>query len=80
MNPITSHYTTDIDHLRLFLFTTDALLAKQAEQVGIDSIIVDWERIGKRERQISYSTQINADTPEAKYRTKIVGNEENPDD
>ena len=39
MNPITSHYTTDIDHLRLFLFTTDALLAKQAEQVGIDSII-----------------------------------------
>ncbi len=64
MNPITSHYTTDIDHLRLFLFTTDALLAKQAEQVGIDSIIVDWERIGKRERQISYSTQINADTPE----------------
>jgi hypothetical protein len=59
-----SHYTTDIDHLRLFLFTTDALLAKQAEQVGIDSIIVDWERIGKRERQMSYSTQINADTPE----------------
>ena len=33
-----SHYTTDIDHLRLFLFTTDALLAKQAEQVGIDKL------------------------------------------
>jgi hypothetical protein len=54
----------NFDHLKLFLFTTDISLAKQAEQVGVDCIIVDWEQSGKRERQVIYSTEINSDTPE----------------
>ncbi|MEY2977418.1 MAG: hypothetical protein RLZZ435_1557 [Cyanobacteriota bacterium] len=59
-----SNTTTNFDHVKLFLFTTDTLLAKQAEQAGVDCIIVDWEQSGKRQRQISYSTEINSDTPE----------------
>lgn len=45
--------------LKLFLFTTQLDLAKQAEKVGIDSIIVDWENKGKLERQAEYDTEIN---------------------
>ena len=50
--------------LKLFLFTTDLSLAKQAEAAGIDSIIVDWEQKGKNNRQTKYATEINGDTPE----------------
>lgn len=48
--------------LKLFLFTTDVSFAKQAEHAGIDSVIVDWERVGKEKRQINYSTEINLHT------------------
>ncbi|MFB2893475.1 aldolase/citrate lyase family protein [Aerosakkonemataceae cyanobacterium BLCC-F50] len=50
--------------LKLFLFSTDLSLAKQAETAGVDSIIVDWEQKGKGDRQTNYATEINCDTPE----------------
>jgi hypothetical protein len=52
------------DQLALFLFTTDLKCALRAQEAGIDSVIVDWEWRGKRERQAGYSTEVNADTPE----------------
>jgi hypothetical protein len=50
--------------MELFLFTTSAALALKAENAGIDSVIVDWEYIGKEERQRQYDTETNFDTPE----------------
>lgn len=49
--------------LKLFLFTVDLLFAQEAEQAGVDSIIVDWEQKGKKERQSAYDTEVNSDTP-----------------
>lgn len=49
--------------MKLFLFTTDLVMARQAEIAGIDSIIVDWENKGKAERQHGCNLEINADTP-----------------
>jgi citrate lyase beta subunit len=48
----------------LFLFTADPDYARQAERAGIDGIVVDWEGIGKRDRQQGADTEINADSPE----------------
>lgn len=50
--------------LELFLFTTNVSFAMKAQRAGIDSVIVDWERRGKEERQQGYATEINADTPQ----------------
>jgi len=47
-----------------FLFTTDVEDAQRAQQAGVDAVIVDWERLGKQERQDDYDTEINSDTPE----------------
>lgn len=47
----------------LYLFTTDPALAKTAETAGVSSVIVDWERYGKSDRQAGHDTEINADTP-----------------
>jgi 2-keto-3-deoxy-L-rhamnonate aldolase RhmA len=58
------NYSTTDDRLELFLFTTDLTCALQAQEAGIDSVIVDWEWRGKQHRQAGYSTEINADTPE----------------
>ena len=35
----------------LLLFSTDPLLARQATEAGVQGVIVDWERIGKAQRQ-----------------------------
>lgn len=50
--------------MKLFLFTTDTEFAKDAEQGGVYSIIVDWENKGKQSRQVGYDVEINADSPE----------------
>lgn len=46
----------------LVLFATDPVFIKQAVAAGVDTIIVDWEYIGKEKRQGFYDTQINHDT------------------
>jgi hypothetical protein len=48
----------------LFLFTTDLVLAQKAELAGINSIIIDWETMGKDARQANYDTEINDNSPE----------------
>ncbi len=50
--------------LKLFFFTNKLDLAQKAEKVGIDSIIIDWERKGKLERQSQYDTEINNHNPQ----------------
>lgn len=50
--------------MKLFLFTTKLTLARKAQEAGIFSIIVDWERMGKKERQAGHDFEINADTAE----------------
>jgi hypothetical protein len=46
----------------LLLFSTDPLLIRQVTAAGVGGVVVDWERIGKAQRQASYDTQINHDT------------------
>ncbi len=45
--------------MRLYLFTTDADLARDAAAAGIDGFVVDWERRGKTVRQRAYDFEIN---------------------
>jgi hypothetical protein len=47
----------------LFLFARDPDLVRDATAAGVDGIVVDWERLGKRERQAGADTEIRADTP-----------------
>ena len=46
----------------LTLFSTDCDFITQATAAGIDEILVDWEYIGKSERQMDADTQINQAT------------------
>ncbi|MBM7066458.1 aldolase/citrate lyase family protein [Actibacterium sp. 188UL27-1] len=48
----------------LFLFTSDDAIASQAISAGVDGIVIDWEHVGKSDRQLNYDTEINADTVE----------------
>ncbi|EFK97302.1 HpcH/HpaI aldolase, partial [sediment metagenome] len=48
--------------MKLFLFTTDEAMAREAQDAGVDSIIVDWEFRGKEERQEGHNLEINRDT------------------
>lgn len=50
--------------MRLFLFTSSAERAFEAQQAGIYSPVVDWERFGKYERQAGHDFEINGDTAE----------------
>lgn len=45
--------------MRFYLFTTNAELAGQAREAGIDGLVVDWERRGKAARQKDYDFEIN---------------------
>lgn len=48
--------------MKLFLFTSDVERGYEAQRAGIYSLIVDWERLGKQERQAGHDFEINADT------------------
>lgn len=48
----------------LFLFTSSPALACTAEEAGVDSVIVDWERLGKQQRQAGHDFEINHDSEE----------------
>lgn len=54
----------------LFLFSTDPDFIREAEQAGVDGFVVDWEYIGKAERQREADTQINRDTLEDLIRVR----------
>lgn len=51
-----------IDAFDLFLFSTDGATIQRAVTGGVAGIVVDWESIGKAERQFGVDTQINSDT------------------
>ena len=46
----------------LLLFSNDTTFIREAVLAGVDGLVVDWERLGKRERQASADTQIGTDT------------------
>ncbi len=46
------------------MFTCDVNLGLQAQRAGVYSVIVDWERAGKYERQCEHPFEINVDGPE----------------
>ncbi len=46
----------------LLLFSTDPAFIQQAVRSGVDGVMVDWERVGKEERQRFANTQISGDT------------------
>lgn len=48
--------------LELLLFSSDPERAREAEDAGVDGIIIDWETRGKSSRQHGYSTEINTDS------------------
>lgn len=54
----------------LFLFTPDPDFARRAVAAGVDGIVIDWERSGKRERQQAADTEINEDTLEDLRRVR----------
>jgi hypothetical protein len=47
----------------LYLFSTDEPTVQEAVAAGVDGIVIDWENMGKRERQAGADTQINYDSP-----------------
>jgi hypothetical protein len=54
----------------LFLFSTDVDLIRAAVEGGAAGAVVDWEYIGKAERQAGFDTQINHDTLEDLRRVR----------
>jgi hypothetical protein len=49
-------------HFSLYLFSTNSDEVQRADAAGVDGFVIDWEHIGKAERQAGYDTQINHDT------------------
>lgn len=58
------------EQFELVLFSKNPPFIRQAVESGVDSIIVDWECIGKEQRQALYDTQINNDTLEDLRRVR----------
>ncbi len=58
----------------LFLFSTDPVFIQKAVAGGVAGIIVDWEVIGKANRQCGFDTEINADTREDLQRVRASTN------
>ena len=54
----------------LYLFSTDVDYAREALAAGVDGLVVDWEHIGKQERQSGADTEVNHDTVEDLVRLR----------
>jgi hypothetical protein len=50
-------------YIELFAFSADPGYARRIVDAGATGVVVDWERWGKRQRQIGADTQVNQDTP-----------------
>lgn len=59
--------------MKLFLFANEPDLVRQAITAGIDTVIVDWEIKGKRERQSIGEFEINLDTPATAQMATSLG-------
>jgi hypothetical protein len=60
------------ERFELALFTARPELVSAAGAAGIDTIVVDWERAGKAERQKGADTQIGSDGPEDLRRVRAA--------
>lgn len=56
----------------LFVFSTDPAFTARVVAAGVAGVVVDWERRGKRRRQVGVDTQINADTPDHLRRVRAA--------
>jgi citrate lyase beta subunit len=54
----------------LYLFTTDVDYAREALAAGVDGLVVDWEHLGKQQRQAGADTEVNHDTVEDLVRLR----------
>jgi hypothetical protein len=54
----------------LFLFAIEPGLVREAVAAGIEGVVVDWERRGKRERQVGLDTEINEHTTDDLVRVR----------
>lgn len=54
----------------LYLFSTDVDYAREALAAGIDGLVVDWEHLGKQQRQSGADTEVNHDTVEDLVRLR----------
>ncbi len=54
----------------LYLFTTDVDYAREALAAGVDGLVVDWEHLGKQQRQSGADTEVNHDTVEDLVRLR----------
>jgi hypothetical protein len=50
-------------YIELFAFSANAAYARRVVDAGATGVVVDWERRGKRQRQVGADTQVNGDTP-----------------
>jgi 2-keto-3-deoxy-L-rhamnonate aldolase RhmA len=55
---------------QLLLFSTHVPFVIAAVSAGVDGIVIDWERLGKHERQAGADTQIGGDTLEDLQRVR----------
>jgi len=60
------------DGFELWLFSTNVPLIQAAVESGVAGIVIDWERVGKPERQAGYDTQIGSDTVEDLMRVRAA--------
>ena len=56
--------------VEFYLFTTDPDFARTAIAAGVNGLVIDWERAGKRTRQEAADTEINEDTVEDLERVR----------
>ncbi|HEX7707402.1 MAG TPA: aldolase/citrate lyase family protein [Thermoanaerobaculia bacterium] len=56
--------------MELYLFTTDVDYARETLAAGIDGLVVDWEHLGKQQRQSCADTEVNHDTLEDLVRLR----------
>jgi len=56
----------------LCLFSVDPLMITKALAGGVSTVVVDWERIGKRDRQQGADTEINAHTLADLHRVRAA--------
>ena len=54
----------DPDELEFVLFAKEPAYVRRALDAGIESFMIDWEYLGKGERQLDRDTEINRDSPE----------------
>ena len=61
-----------MSRLELYLFSVEPRLVARAARAGIDGVVVDWERRGKRDRQRGADTEINDHTREDLERVRAT--------